>query len=248
MKKILLSLAVLLSALLLSVTVCAKADPVFDAANLFDSAEKAKLTEMSLEAGSSSDGDFVIVTVPDTGTKTAREYAVDYYEENGFSQDGAVFLITLCDNEGYRSFWIQTFGAHKAGGTEFDSVSDRITKLLKKSDYSGAAREYLNFVSESGAKAQDTDMASDTLNRIAVCLVIGFAAALIIVLIMKGKMNTVKKASFAGNYVVQGSYNRRALREIFMYSHLTKTRRESSSNSSSHGSGGHGSGGRGGRF
>lgn len=80
---------------------------VFDDANLFTEDQIIKLNE---EAGNISNNykmDIIIVTTEATNGKSSREYADDYFDENGFGVgddlDGVLFLINMSTREVYIS-------------------------------------------------------------------------------------------------------------------------------------------------
>ena len=86
-----------------------------------------------------------------------------------------------------------------------------------------------------------------------ISVLVGFAAALICVTAMKGKLKSVKKQSAANSYIKQGSLNITDSRDMFLYSKVDKHARPQSSGGSG-GSGTHVSssgrthGGGGGKF
>lgn len=90
--------------------------------------------------------------------------------------------------------------------------------------------------------------------KLLISLAIGAVVALIVILIMRGTMNTAKHQRSAGNYLVNGSFHLNIHRDLFLYSNVTKTRRQSSSSSGGGGSSVHRSsggvrhGGGGGKF
>jgi len=80
---------------------------VYDEAQLFTSTETAQLQAAVDDYTSLYGCDAVIVTAADTGGKTAQAFADDFYDENGFGEDGVLFLIDM-DN---RELYISTSGA-----------------------------------------------------------------------------------------------------------------------------------------
>ena len=98
----------LLMLLLLLVPVSAWADKntVDDQAGLFSQEEKQELTDRIVKLTTDWNMDFVVVTTEDAEGKTAEEYADDYYDYNGYAEDGVLYLIDL-DNG---SVWISTAG------------------------------------------------------------------------------------------------------------------------------------------
>ena len=72
---------------------------------------------------------------------------------------------------------------------------------------------------------------------------VGLIASLIIVLVMKAKLKSVRFKGDARDYITQGSFKLNETSDVFLYSTVTKTVRESSSSSGGGGGGGHSSGG-----
>ena len=100
----------------------------------------------------------------------------------------------------------------------------------------------------------ETNREPDYLNAFLIALLIGVIAALVTVLIMASQMNTAKFQKNAANYLISGSYHLTTRRDMYLYSHISKTPRQQSSNGRGGGSsvhrssGGRSHGGRGGRF
>ena len=51
--------------------------------------------------------DLVVVTANTLGGKSPMEYADDYYDYNGYTDDGALLLVSMED----RDWWISTKGS-----------------------------------------------------------------------------------------------------------------------------------------
>lgn len=83
---------------------------------------------------------------------------------------------------------------------------------------------------------------------------IGAVVALIVILIMRSGMKTAKRQYSAGNYLINDSFHLEIHRDVYLYSNVTRTRRESSNSSGGGGSSVHRSsggtrhGGGGGKF
>lgn len=86
--------------------------------------------------------DFVVVTTEDAEGKTSEEYADDYYDYNGYADDGALYLIDL-DNG---SVWISTAGKMIRYLTDarIDAVIDAGYDNLKAKNYADGILEMLN--------------------------------------------------------------------------------------------------------
>lgn len=134
----------LLMLLLLLVPVSAWADKttVDDQAGLFSQEEEQKLTDRIVELTTDWNMDFVVVTTEDAEGKTSEEYADDYYDYNGYAEDGALYLIDL-DNG---SVWISTAGKMIRYLTDerIDGVIDAGYDNLKAKNYADGILEMLN--------------------------------------------------------------------------------------------------------
>lgn len=134
----------LLMLLLLLVPVSAWADKttVDDQAGLFSQEEKQELTDRIVELTADWNMDFVVVTTEDAEGKTSEEYADDYYDYNGYAEDGVLYLIDL-DNG---SVWISTAGKMIRYLTDerIDAVIDAGYDNLKAKNYADGILEMLN--------------------------------------------------------------------------------------------------------
>ncbi len=134
----------LLTLLLLLVPISAWADgtAVDDQAGLFSQEEEQELTDRIEELTADWNMDFVVVTTEDAEGKTSEEYADDYYDYNGYADDGALYLIDL-DNG---SVWISTAGKMIRYLTDarIDAVIDAGYDNLKAKNYADGILEMLN--------------------------------------------------------------------------------------------------------
>jgi uncharacterized protein len=72
-----------------------------------------------------------------------------------------------------------------------------------------------------------------------ICAGVGLVIGLIVVLILKGQLKSVRRQNQANAYIRPGSMQVTVARDLFLYRNVTKTRRQS--NNSSGGSSGGGS-------
>lgn len=96
---------VLLSALLPGMGVYAAEAGVFDEAGLFDNEESAGLRRKAEQISEAYDMNILVVTTADAEGKDARDYADDYYMDNGYYDNGAkggtLYLIDMDNREVY---------------------------------------------------------------------------------------------------------------------------------------------------
>ena len=69
-----------------------------------------------------------------------------------------------------------------------------------------------------------------------ICLIIGIVVGLIVVFILKGQLNTIRKQDRAHAYMKSGSMKVNVMHDIFLYRNVSRVKRQTSSSSGSHGS------------
>lgn len=259
MKKI----CIVILALLLFISITA---PVFaeeamprvvDQADLLTEAEEASLLS-KLNAISSKQGmDVVVVTADTLGGKSPTAYADDFYDYNGYSEDGILLLVSMEESD----WWISTAGygiiAFTDAGIEY--LAEQFVPSLSDGDfaeafeiYAGSCDEFIN-QARSGDPYNTHNLPKAPFaffKNLLICLGIGFVIALIATGIMKGKLKTVRAQDSAASYVKNGSLNVTHRQDLFLYRDVKRTEKpKSSSGSSTHtSSSGRSHGGGGGKF
>lgn len=123
---------------------------VFDDGSLFTDDEITRLNEEANNLSYNYDMDIIIVTTDDAKGKTAREYADDYFDYNGFgrgdNRDGILFLIDMDNREAY----ISTSGMGIKYLTDYriERIIELVLYELKDEYYYGAAGAFLTSVGE----------------------------------------------------------------------------------------------------
>ena len=224
---------------------------VIDNADLLTDSQEAELGSKLNEYSSARGCDIVILTEPDmehedfTFNGTVQDFADSYYELKDFDKDGVLIFVTLDDGEGYRMVWISTSG----------KCIKRLTDE-EQTDILGSVRTDLT--NDEYYKALST-MADEVSDKLAIrlkwymlplAIVIGFALAMIIMGVIRGKLKTVEMQRGAANYVRPNSMRVTASRDTYLYSHVSRTAKQSSSSGSSTHTSSHGGthGGSGMRF
>lgn len=247
MKRI-ISLVLIL--LLLSIPVLATSAPVIvDDAQLLSESEAATLSGVADQLAASYNIDVVIVTTNSLGGKTATKYADDFYDYNGYGEDGILLLLSMED----RDWAISTSG--RAIGIfsdrDLDNIFARISGDLANDDYYAAFSRYLKeiqdhlYAYENGVPVT----VKDVLVKLLVALLIGAAAGGITIGVMRSKMNTSRRQADATVYLVDESYNLYRSSDLYLYSTTTRSKKQTNNSSSTHrGSSGRSHGGRSGKF
>ena len=260
-KKLFGILFVILLCLSLSVSAFAQNDMpllVDDADLLIDSEESALLSKLET-ISNHQQMDIVIVTVNGLYGKTPRDYADDFYDFNGYSEDGILLLISMEDSDWYISTSGYGITAITDAGLEY--MADQFLDDLSNGNYYDAFVTYADLCNEftnmarSGDPFDVEDLPKEDFNYITTLLVsfgIGLVVAFIITGKMKGKLKTVRRQSEATAYVKTGSMKVTQSRDLFLYKRVdrhAKSQESTSGGSRTHtSSSGRTHGGGGGKF
>lgn len=258
MKKILTVLLALLITLSFAVPAFAEAMPrLVDQADLLTDAQEAALLS-KLDTISGEHGmDVVVVTADTLDGKSPMAYADDFYDYNGYCEDGVLLLVSMEDSD----WWISTAGygitAFTDAGIEY--LGNRFVPSLSDGDYAGAFEIYADHCDEFITQAKTGDPYDthnlpkepfDFLMNLAICFVIGLVIAAIATTIMKGQLKSVRSQAGASSYVKSGSLNVTHRQDLFLYRDVKRTAKpKDSGGSSTHtSSSGRSHGGGGGKF
>lgn len=245
MKKLFLLLLVLV----LVLPVSAAGNLVNDGEGLLTADEVSELETLYSEYAAYHGFAPILVTTDSFDGQSAQNYAADYYDSHGYPYDGILFLISLSEGEWY----ILTNGAC------YDRIPDWEAEMIgvELVDYLRAGEFYEAF-------ALFPDLALDVYQQesslgnyggvdapvkgknypktIAISMGAGLLIGLITVGVMASQMKTVRQQNTASDYVRPGSMQLKNQRDIYLYSHVSRTAKPKSNSSG----GGHGGGSRGG--
>ncbi len=245
-KKILLFILVLFLCVTSAVTVFA--DDVYvptpdvkrlnDTADILTDAEEAGLQEKLDSITDEFKVELAIATVNGTGEMDVDEY-VNYYFENsglgiGDERDAVLILIDM-DTRNFRILSNgKNLGAAAISVDDIDSITDKITSDLSDGNYASALHTFAD-ACEYQINGQINGFPFKTGRNLIIAVVIGFIVALIITGSMKGKLKSVMRRDMAKDYVKNGSLNITESRDTFLYSQVTRTKRESKDSGSDDG-------------
>lgn len=200
--------------------------------------------------------DFVILTVTSLGSENQVSFSDDYYDNNGYAEDGSLLLIRTLDRKGY----ISTSGYGITAFTDYgiNYISSEIKKDIKEQKYYKAFDKYIKLCDEFVAEAKngkpyDTNHKRkgmlDYAKAILISLGIGLVIAILAALSIKKKYKPVRLKAEANDYLVKDSLAVHNAYDNFLYTHVSRTRRSdddngggssthTSSSGSTHGGGG----------
>lgn len=233
---------------------------VVDQAGLLSAEESLALTEQAETMTSQYETDVVILTVDSLGDKDAQTFADDYFDDQGYGVGPSYSGILLLISMEARDWAMSTCGETASLVTDADLalLEDAMLPHLGDGQYFAAFTAYLQEldrvlsapVPSSTTPAQNgtvhtapnSNHAAETslplLQIIGVALVLGVLSGGITVAVLRRGMNTARAQAAAGNYVEPQSFQLTQSRDIYLYSHTTRQRRQTENQIHSGSSGG----------
>ena len=200
--------------------------------------------------------DVVILTVDDYEGSSIEAYADDFYDVNGFGVGddySGVLLVIAMDS---REWAISTCGDAIYAITDYgiESLFEEMAWYLSDDDFYEAFDAYLSALPQyfeayengvpldgyvggyNGPGSVEIGTREDVVYYeksppYILAPVIGLVIAGIVILIMRSSMNTKRPQRSAVSYLTDGTYDLRRQQDIYLYSQVTKVRRQSQSSS-----------------
>lgn len=252
MKKFMCLLLVLL---LLAVPVSAQWDLLYDGEGLLTTEEAIMLESDYADFAANCGFTPILVTTDSFEGKDPDTYAGNWYDSHGYPEDGILLLVSLTEGQWY----ILTNGAcyDRIPNWEAEMIGEELVAYLRAGEFYeafalfpelalDAYSEDSSISSQGGADAPATHQ-KHYGKTIAICMAVGMVIGLIAVGIMAAQMKSVRAQNAASDYVRPGSMHLTNRRDIFLYSHVSRTPKPKPSSGGSHGGGGS-RGGAGGRI
>ncbi len=212
---------------------------VYDDAGLLSEAEEAALVDKLTEASHATNTQIVIATIAAMDGGDIDGF-VDYFYDTmglGYGENHEGVLLLVCmDPREYRIL-SNGYAGEAIGPNEIDSLSNIVGLNLANGNYATAFTLFTNECEDYLVYYQ----AGSPFNvgkSLAISLVIGIVVGLIVALVMKSKLKSVRKQNSAHVYVKPGSMQLNYSRDIFLYRHVTFTKKQERTESTSSGSGG----------
>jgi len=229
---------------------------VVDNAELLTDKEETDLSDQISSIRENYGLDIVILTMPDTGSRTTTEYADDFYDYNdygyGTGDDGMLYLL----NMGEREYAFSTYGtgityftdsrlkqiasdmsSDLSSGNYYEALTILLDDSVKyaKEGQSGSSYNVKN-PAQSGVNntpySSNSTVRSNEENMRNVLIIAGgsIALSLVIVLVMLSGMKSRRPQLQAREYLREGSFHLAGQRAIYLYSHTSRVRRQQSNN------------------
>ena len=218
---------------------------VVDDAGLLTDSEENSLNETLKEISNRQNCQVVVVTTNSLDGKSAEAYADDYYDYNGYGKDGILLLVSMED----RDYGISTCGYATEAFTDagINYIENKFLDDLSAGNYEKAFSTYAKqcdkFLTQAkeGKAYDSSNMPHEPLSSmwILISFVAGLVIALIIVACMISKLKSVHMQVAAGNYVKDGSVDISEMRDLYLYSNITKRARPKNDSNNGGGSSTH---------
>ncbi len=234
MKKLFSILAAMMILLCINTAVSAK-NYVNDYAGILSQAEIAELESLLESVSDKHNIDAVIVTVNDTNGQSIVDFSDDFFDYGGYGRGNAYSGILMTLSIGPDERYISTCGSCIYAFT--DKVISYVGKNLAKSadagDYSETCYKFVGFVddvmTQYEEKGQYSVPVSLSTSNMIVIMIIALIIALVISGMVKSGMNTAITPVNADIYTKGGSAKITASRDMFLYTHISKSERKTSS-------------------
>ena len=230
---LLLTLALCVS-LAVSVSASAAAGIVMDDADLLSQAEEQALTQKLTEVGTAYNAQIIVATVASADGQDPDYMVNDLYDSMGFGygelRDGVLLLVCMDPRE-YRIL-SNGYAGYAIDPGVIDTIGDAIVSDLSDGDYADA---FEIFADKCGYYLNGylNGFPFQTGRNLVISLVVGLVLALIVTSILKGQLKSVRKQNQANSYVRDGSMQVTLSRDTYLYSHVSRTKKQNSNSSGS---------------
>ena len=255
MKRLLILLLVLL---LLAVPVSAVESLVQDGEGLLTDTDIVRLEEYYSTFYDTYGFTPAVATVDNFGGLTIEEFAGSYYDVMEYPDDGILLMVSLEEGQWY----ILTNGEcyHRISDWDAQRIGEELVPMFQDGAFYAAFLQFPDLAAEIfldnepvWEEEQESLEVAPAIPKktygktIAISMMIGMVLGLVVVGVMASRMKTVKTQHGASDYICPGSMRLTNSRDIFLYSHVSRTPKPKS-NSSGGGHSGGSRGGAGGRF
>ena len=212
---------------------------VVDDADILSTAKESELKAQLDEISSRQGMDVAVVTVVNLGDYDSVEaYADDYYDKNGYADDGILLLVSMKERKWHMS--TKGFGVTAFTDAGLEYVSEQFQGNLSDGDYSKAFQTFAStcdeFISQAkSGKAYDVgNMPKKPMSPvwIPISLGIGIFIAFVVTSSMRASLKSVALKKTASDYVQKDSLRLTRSRDIYLYQEIMRTERPKESESS----------------
>lgn len=219
-----------------------------DKADLLSASEEEELLGLLDEISERQQVDVVVITTDTLEGYSAMAYADDIFDYCGYgfgaNRDGVLLLVSMED----RDWWISTCGYGITAFTDagIENLSEMFLPYLSDGDYFKAFKTYAeqcdNYITQAKVgepyDVGNLPKAPFNIGKVAgISVIAGLAVGLIVVLIMRGQLKSVRLKGSASDYTCPGSLRILDRHENFRTKTVTRIKKPEPSRSSGGGGG-----------
>ena len=248
---------ILLIAICLAFPVSATAYQVIDNANLLSVQEEQMLSQQLITIENAHNIDVVVLTEYTIGGADSQDYADDYYDNNGYSSNGALLLLVMDT----RQWYLSTKGSC-ISLLDYNDIGKIVAPYFSKGEYYKGFTVFAKLVKASAENPEgDGEYIVDEYGDVSfqphvrhwydglgICLIIGLVVGGISVAVMASGMKSVYSKNGASNYVDERGLMLTRQEDRYLYQTITKRGKPKNNSSTHRSSSGSRHGGGGGRF
>lgn len=217
-----------------------------DEAGLLLSDEIRSLEEIAAQLKDLYDIQAAVLTVNSLNGFHAQEFADNYYDNAGYIDDGVIFLLAMAEREWYIStsgtiiYALTDYGIQKIGEGAVSYFAEELwydgfayflgslPAFLDALENGSPIDGYADYSGDYYHGDQDEVLyyEEEFSPSFAVALLCGIAVSGIVVLIMRLCMSTNRPQRCASVYIKEGSWKLTQHRDVFLYSNVTKVRKQ----------------------
>lgn len=211
---------------------------LYDEADLLTDEQEAELVKKLTEVSHATNAQVVIATMASMDGGDIDSF-VDYlYDSMGFgygeNHDGVLLLVCMDPRE-YRIL-SNGYAGTAIGPDQIDTLCDFMETYLPNGHYVAAFNSFADQCSEF-LEYYQMGSPFKVGKNLAISLIIGIIAGLIVAFVLKGQLKSVRKQDQAHRYVKPGSMTVDIQYDIFLYRTVTRTQKQKRVESTSSGSG-----------
>ena len=226
-------------------------NPVIDDAGILSAQEKTRLKTMIEEISAAYNFNLIILTVQDLYGEDAIDFSWDVLDEAGYygtNWDGCLLLVS----PGARDYCFTASGRGEKilNNAAYNRLEDEVVDYLHDNNYFGAFKIFVDTwkvyleLESKGITYNALRKTSTHVTWLVIVWVLGLLVGLIVVAVMKSKMNTVAPKKEADSYIIPNSLALTQQLDTFLYSSVSKVRKSSSSSGGGGGGSSRSGGGR----
>lgn len=215
---------------------------IYDEANLLTDAEEASLSHKLLDISHTYNAQITVITVASVEDGDVAAFADFTYDamELGYGSHYDGVLLMICMNPREYRIISNGMAADAISTDDIASIGDAIVSDLSDGYYAEAFDAFADQCAYY-LDGHSNGFPFDAGTSLLIALVVGVIAGVVVALVLRGQLITVRKQAAANVYVKSGSMQLTHTSDRFLYRNVTKSakpKNNSSSSGSSRNSGG----------